>query len=156
MVPCPHPCANSRGNHERRMAAMVSLVSARSPKRAVTELYPSCAGYLGHPFSNQSCAAANLSRLSSCLHEEGLLLRRSRQASPSPMRMHAPLSATRQKDDVSSSSAEGRKARGTKTRNNIDAAATYRQVSLTHPWYIHSLQLMLLFGSHGVSHPTRE
>jgi hypothetical protein len=43
-----------------------------------------------------------------------------------------------------------------KTSNNVDTATTFRQVSLTHPWCIHPLQFMLLFGSHGVSHPTRE
>ena len=40
MVPTPAPGANSRGNHSRRMAAMVSLLSARSPKRAVVDIYP--------------------------------------------------------------------------------------------------------------------
>src|SRR5689334_2203390 len=46
--------------------------------------------------------------------------------------------------------------RNTKTCHNVDMATTFHQVSLTHPWYIHPLRFMLLFGSHGVSHPTRE
>src|SRR5258708_32567415 len=38
IVPWPDPGANSRGNHMRRMAAMVSLDSRRSPKRGVLDL----------------------------------------------------------------------------------------------------------------------
>src|SRR5215469_1871824 len=55
MVPCPHPGANSRGNHMWRMVQMVSLDSWRSPKRGVVVTYSASSSAIA--LSDQPCAA---------------------------------------------------------------------------------------------------